>query len=285
MRSIAFVKEATRESWIGGSFESLARDLRYAWRIMRRTPILTTVVILSLALGIGANTATFSLVNTTDVAFPAGSRPERNRGDAQPISRGEATKWIQMEVLRILSRQQSCVFESRRRCTEVSLKSVLPGPTTEKVDGEYVTGDFFPALGTKPAIGRMIGPGDDRIGDTNSAVAVLSWSYWRSRLNQDPSIIGKQITVNDVRATVIGVGGREFFGIEVGKRRDLWVPVAMEPLIRHPSIRSSGDLQMNLLARLKHGTSLEQARVELRLLDQWRVADMSAGIRTRNSKI
>jgi hypothetical protein len=136
----------------------------------------------------------------------------------------------------------------------------------ERLDGEYVVGSFFPVLGVKPAIGRLIGPEDDHMG-AGSAVAVVSWAYWRSRFNLDPAILGKRILVEDVPVTVVGVTARDFSGLQVGFRQDLWLPLAMEPMIRRPSYTSSArNWWLLLVGRLKPGVSIEQARAEMALL-------------------
>ena len=118
------------------------------------------------------------------------------------------------------------------------------GLERESVDGEYVVGDYFPVLGVKPAIGRLIGPGDDQMGAPGSAVAVVSWSFWKSRFNLKPSILGKKIIVGEVPLTVIGVTRREFFGLEIWSRPEVWVPVAMEPAIHHTAQVSFGPWEL-----------------------------------------
>jgi putative ABC transport system permease protein len=94
------------------------------------------------------------------------------------------------------------------------------------VNGQSVTGDFFAVLGVKPALGRMIRPDDCSAGDALPTVAVLSWSYWKSRFNLDPAILGKSIIVRGVPVTVVGVSPPEFFGLQIGSRTDIWLPLA-----------------------------------------------------------
>lgn len=129
-------------------------------------------------------------------------------------------------------------------------------------------------------MGRLIGPRDDQLGAASAAVAVVSWSYWNSRFNLDPGILGKRIVVDGVPATVVGVAPREFFGLQVGSKPDVWLPVAMEPMIARPSRRANGQLGMKLMGRLKPGVSIGQARAEVSVLDQWRVEDLAT---TRNA--
>jgi predicted permease len=146
----------------------------------------------------------------------------------------------------------------------------------QTVDGEYVVGDFFPVLGVKPAIGRLIGPEDDRLGGAHSAVAVVSWSFWKSRFNLDPGILGKRIILQGAPVTVIGVTPREFFGLEIWSRPEVWVPTGLEPVIDH-SNRPIFGAPLALIGRLKPGVSIEQARAEMNVLFQFTLDEMSKG--------
>ena len=143
------------------------------------------------------------------------------------------------------------------------------------MDGEYVVRDYFPVLGVKPAIGRLIGPEDDQIGAAGSAVAVVSWSFWKSRFNLNPSILGKRITVDDVPLTVVGVTPREFFGLEIWSRPQVWVPAVMEPAIHHTAQVSFGLMGIKLIGRLKPGVSLEQAQAEVNVLFQFTIEEIT----------
>jgi predicted permease len=134
------------------------------------------------------------------------------------------------------------------------------GLVPQTVNGGYVDGTFFAVLGVKPAVGRLIGPEDDRSSDP-SAVAVVSWSYWKSRFNLDPAILGKQIIVEDVPVTVIGVAAPKFSGMQVESSQDFWLSLALEPA----ALRSRWD-SLWLVGRLKPGVSMEQARAEMAAL-------------------
>ena len=129
-------------------------------------------------------------------------------------------------------------------------------------------------MGVEPALGRLLRSQDDRIGG-DAAVAVLSWSYWSTRFAADPAIVGRQITINNVPVTVVGVAARRFAGIEVGTRTDLWLPTAIETMIARPSQRQSGRMFLAVMARLKPGVTIEQATAEMRVLDRPRVEDMA----------
>jgi putative ABC transport system permease protein len=128
----------------------------------------------------------------------------------------------------------------------------------------------------KAAAGRLIDRHDDQLGNAGAAVAVLSWAYWDSRFNLDPAVLGRRIVLDGAPVTVIGVTPREFFGVQVGLRSDVWVPAAMEAVIRRPSQRADGSMGIALLGRLKPGVSIEEARAEMRLLNRRRIDEIAA---------
>jgi predicted permease len=127
----------------------------------------------------------------------------------------------------------------------------MAGSDNEHVDGAYVTGSYFPVLGVKPAIGRLIGPEDDRPGAL-APVAVVSWSFWKDRFNLDPLIVGRRIVVEDVPVTIVGVAARGFTGLQLESRQEIWLP--------------SDHSALMLVGRLSPGVSLEQARAEIAVL-------------------
>jgi putative ABC transport system permease protein len=267
------ITEATREMWGWTALEALVQDVRYGLRMMRRSPGFTAVAVLSLALGIGANTAIFSLINTLMLRALPVREPEQL---VELLSTGypgdprmNYFAWKYYEHYREQNHEFSDLIGSSSSRFQVS----RDGLETETVAGEYVVGTFFPALGVQPAIGRLIGPQDDQMGAAGAAVTVLSWSYWKNRFNLDPAILGRRITVDGVPATVIGVASRAFSGLQVGFKTDLWLPVAMEPMIQRPSRRATGQLGLKLVGRLKPGASIEQARAEMSVLDQRRVEE------------
>jgi putative ABC transport system permease protein len=266
------IQEVTREMWGWSSLERLWQDARYALRGMRRTPGFTAIAVLSLALGIGANTAIFSLINTVMLRMLPVREPQQlvellNKYPDEP--RGNYFSLASYEHYR----DHNHVFSDLIGTSPARFNLRAGGLDPEPVDGECAIGNYFPALGVKPAIGRLIGPGDDRAGAADSAVAVLSWSYWKNSFNLDPRIVGKRIIAEDVPLTVIGVTPPEFFGLQVGSRPDIWVPLAMEPVMHRRSRIGLGGLR--LLGRLKPGVSFEQARAEMSVLYQFTVEERS----------
>ena len=194
---------------------ALHQDLRYALRTMRRAPVSTAVAVLSLAMGIGATTAVFTLVN----GLMFRPLPVRDPGSlVELLSRYPGEPRMNVFAWRFYEhyRQGNHVFSELIGSAPNRFRVTANGGDEEVVVGEFVTGPFFPALGIQPAIGRLVGPDDDRIGAGDPAVAVVSWSYWDSRWQRAPSIVGSRITVDGVAVTVIGVAPREFSGLQPG---------------------------------------------------------------------
>jgi len=236
--------------------ETIWLDVRYALRMMRRSPGFTVVAVLSLSLGIGANTAIFSLINTLMLRLLPVRDPEQlvellSRYPGEPRINAFSSQSYEHY------RDHNHVFSDLIGTSGPSRLNVRSeGLEPETLTGEFVVGNFFPVLGVKPSIGRLIGPEDAAI-SADSAV-VVSWNYWKRRFNLDPAIVGKQITVGDVPATIVGVTRREFFGLQIGTKTDIWLP--------HLPSRPMG---MQLIGRLKSGVSIEQTLAEMSVLFQF----------------
>ena len=256
-----------------GPIDIMIQDLRFAIRLLAKERWFTTVAVVSLALGIGANTAIFSLINTLMLRQLPVREPQQlvefmSAYPGEPRRNG--FQYAHYERVRDASTTLSDVFGF----APARLTVVRDGSSTHEVSAEYVTGNFFAALGVESVLGRVLGTLDDRMGG-GAAVAVLSWPYWNTRFAADPAIVGRQITVNNVPVTVVGVAARNFAGVWLESRPDLWVPVAMEPMIAQPSQRQSGRLFMAMFGRLKSGVSIEQVTAEMRVLDRSRVEAMA----------
>lgn len=255
-------------------FETTWKDVRYAARTLRRSPGFTAVAVASLALGIGANTAIFTLINTLMLRSLPVAHPEQlvevlSRYPGEP--RMSSFSWRHYEHFRDHNRSFSDLLAVSRARFQVAVGGRQP----ETVDGEYVAGNFFTALGVRPALGRVIEAGDDRVDSSSAASAVVSWSYWASRLQADPTVVGTVIVVNDVPATVVGVAPQEFFGLQVGLSPSVWLPAALEPAVQKPSRRMDGTLGVGMLARLRPGVTIDEALAEMRVLDRYRLEDFA----------
>lgn len=272
--SAASVKDRVRDVGWESVLDATWQDARYAVRTMRRSPGFTAVTTVSLALGIGANAAIFSLINTLMIRPLPVSHPEQL---VEPLSvypgepRTNAFAWRHYEHFRDHSESFADLLAVARARFQVSGEDVA----AETIDGEYVTGNFFAALGVRPVLGRPIEASDDRPDSATAASAVISWSSWMNRWHADPAIVGKAIAVNGVPATVIGVASPGFAGLQVGLSPELWVPAAMEPLIQRPSRRLDGTMTVALMGRLKPDVTIDRALAEMRVLDRYRIDDMA----------
>jgi predicted permease len=229
----------------------LWQDLRYALRGMRRNRIFTAIAVLSLALGIGANTAIFSLIDTVmlrplPVHEPGSLVDLLHLYPTDPWMNGAT--YDQYRYLRDHSRTLAGLIVSAPRRIAVQ---------GEEMDGELVEGNYFAMLGLTPAAGRLIDSGDDR-----AAVAVVNWDYW----TRNPAVLGQQITVQDKPVTIVGVAPKGFRGIVAEYRTQIWISVAGE---KPPYV--------SLMGRLRPGISIAQAQAELALLYRQSVDEATLG--------
>ena len=254
--------------------ETMWQDVRYAARTLRRSPGFTAVAVLSLALGIGANTAIFTLINALMLRSLPVSHPEQlvellSRYPGEP--RLSSFSWRHYEHFRDHNQSFSELLATSRARFQVAGEGIAP----ETIDGEYVAGNFFTSLGMLPALGRVINGQDDQLESPTAASAVVSWSYWTNRLHADPAIVGKAIILNGAPATIVGVAPQEFFGLQVGMKPSVWLPMAMEPMLQKPSRRMDGSLGVGMLGRLRPGVTIEQALAEMKVLDRYRLEDFA----------
>jgi predicted permease len=248
----------------------LAADLRYAWRSLRQAPVFTAVAVLSIALGIGANAAIFTLVDQVLLRLLPVTDPARMvllkgpTGDQHYGSNyGDDTLSYPMyEDIR----DHNDVFDGMFCRYPLAVQIGFNG-STERANGELVSGSYFPVLGVGAAAGRVFGPEDDRVAGGHP-LAVLSYGYWTSRFLRDPSIIGKALLINNQMLTVIGVAQEGFAGLDVGETTQVFVPVMMKaqmtPVYLRDSIGSRRSRWVNVFGRLKSNVTAEQAQAHLR---------------------
>ncbi len=270
------VKEDVREMWGWTTFERLAQDARYAVRTLRRTPVFTAVAVLSLALGIGANTSVFSILDAVLLKSLPVSRPGELRiftwtrhGD-EPVGmdshsgysvyddRGRdvdgSFSYPAYEVFRRQLPQFSDVMAYAQ-----NQFTVAAGGITDLAFGHYVSGNYFTGLGAQAWIGRSLLPSDDN--PSSPRVAVLTYRYWSRRLGSDPGIVGRAIEVDREPVTVVGVMPPSFQGLEPGRAIDLFVPLSMLPETGPPyySLAAPNFWWVQIFGRLKPGVSEETA--------------------------
>lgn len=240
----------------------LWNDIRYALRLMRRSPGFTAVAVLSLALGIGANTAIFSLFNTIVLQQLPVAHPEQlveflRTYPGEPRGNGYYG-WATYQHFR----DHNHSFSVMTGMSFDNLAKVqADGSEPETMILENVVGNYFAVLGLKPAIGRLISS-EDIPANGAGDVAVVSWAYWNSKFHRDPAILGKRLLVNDVPMTIIGVAPRAYTGPRIGVRTDVWRPQEKD--------------DVSMIARLKPGATIEQARAEASVLNQFAIEQRAA---------
>ena len=248
----------------------LLADLRYTLRTLRRVPLFTTVAVLSMAFGIAANTAVFTLLDQVILRkLPVSHPAELVQVDARGMENfsggmGDGTE-LSFPMYRDL-RDENTVFAGMFCRAQTSLHVGHNG-RTEQVAGELVSGSFFPVLGVQPAIGRLFTADDDRT-PGGHPVAVLGFAHWRSRFNGDPAIVGRSITVNGQSLEVIGVVQQGFEGLDIGQPVQLYVPVSMQPKMGPAWLQLEGRRfrWVQVYARLRNSMTPETAQAGIQPL-------------------
>jgi predicted permease len=254
--------------------ENLLQDIRFGLRMLRKNPGFTSAAVLILALGIGANTAVFTIINglmlrTLPVRDPGRLVELLHQYPGEPAFNGFS--WDAYRIIHDGNHVFSDLIVGSLNFFTVRADKLQP----QTVFGGNVGGTFFQALGLRAAAGRLIGPEDVHMG-YHAPVAVVSWSFWKSRFDLYPGIIGKEIIVDDAPVTIVGVTQRGFYGLSEEAKQDIWLPVSLGP---------SPGWGFALLGRLKPGVSVEQARAEMAVLFQTVVNAPDAGPFVRRMKL
>jgi predicted permease len=245
---------------------NFAQDLKYALRMLGKNPGFTIVAVITLALGIGANTAIFSLTDQVllrmlPVGHPKelvilrspGPSPGRNWNDGPG---GTSFSYPAYEDLR--DRNQVLSGLLARFSTQVS---VAAQGSSELANGELVTGNYFTVLEVEPAMGRVFGAEDETAPGANPVV-VLSYGYWKRRFGLDPGILNKQLAVNGHPLTVVGVSRAGFSGVQVGQAPDLFIPITLKAQMtpNWDGLADRDDHWLAMIGRLKPGMSVAKAQ-------------------------
>jgi predicted permease len=259
-------------------FETFFKDLRYGARSLLKSPMFTVVVTLTLALGIGANTAIFTLVNAVMIRSLPVEHPEGlyvlgastkmgQRVSDTPEERDDSL--FSYPLYQDFSQQED-LFSQVAALSSYPIdvfatdEAPTPGEPMERFQARLVTGNFFSVLGVPPAVGRTFSPADNRTPGAHP-VAVISHGLWTRKFAQDPDIVNRTIDLSGTRYTVLGVTPPNFRGVTVGHSTDVWVPMAMQAEIeRVPSVLDDRHtMWLRILGRLETGVSAEagEARV------------------------
>ncbi len=246
--------------------ETTLQDVRYGARMLRKNPIFTAVAVLTLALGIGANTAIFSLVNSVMLRFLPVEKPEElvqvlrrsPRQGGQVVSIFTNPIWEQF-------RDRQVVFSGTFAWGPARF-DLARGGEARYANGLWVSGDFFRTLGVRPALGRLISDADDRRGCAGAAV--LSYSFWQEHFGGAESALGGTISLDNHAYPVIGVAAPGFYGLEVGTRFDVALPICATAVSdgAEPTLDHRSWWWLKVMGRLRSGTSPEQASAQLGVL-------------------
>jgi len=258
----------------GRWLDHVRRDVGYALRGLRQHAGFTAVVVLTLSLGIGANTAIFSLVDALLLRAIPASHPERlvaigNVQRVNSLSVGSPRTDLYSYPLYRDLRDHNDVFSglyANGTAGRLEVRSAGPGDLveSERPRGRAVSANYFDVLGVHAALGRVFRSDEDRVAGAGADL-VLSNGYWRRAFGGDPGVIGRTVSVNDVPMTVIGVMPPDFTGDIVAQRTDVWIPVSMQSVLQPPRewLTDRGSSWLLLMGRRKRGVSFEQARQEM----------------------
>ena len=251
------IRESARETWTFHGIETLTQDVRYAWRSLMKNPGFTVVTLLSLTLGIGANTAIFSLINALMIRpLPGVDQPDRlvrltNGNYSYPL----------FETL-----ESHRVFANTVAFTQTRTPAAVNG-VPQWTQTELVSGDYYAALGVRPMLGRTLSPNDEH---SRQPVAVLSHGFWTRAFSADPGVLGKTLQINQLDLTIVGVTPPEFAGVVVGSPTDVMVPITLAPSVMtslgSDVLTNQSAIWVELMARLPAGRSLAQIDAELQVV-------------------
>jgi predicted permease len=267
--SLEAVKDRTRDVGWETALESVWRDVRYSARVLRQSPGFTLAVVVALALGLGATTAIFGLLDAVILKSLPVKNPE--------------------ELVLVRSPGHYGVFQAFREESEAfvdlfgsggvtALDVEIEGGLRERASISLVSGAYFSTLGVAAARGRTFTADDDRVPGQH-AVAVIGDGYWQRRFGRDPRVLGQTIRIGSIPITIIGVTPPGFFGEEVGAAPDLWVPLTMwgHVVPGRNLLQSPGTSWVRMVGRIRPGIEMAQAEARLTSIAQREVADVFSG--------
>jgi predicted permease len=298
--------EKSHTAWGWRWFEEFTQDAGYGLRLLHRNPSFTAVAVCTLALGIGANTAIFSLIDAVMLKMLPVEKPEQLvllnwvalgwpymihslTGDSNRDKSGRSTSTSFSYPIFEDIRAHAHALSGVLAFADAGRVNVGISGETGVAQGQLVSGEFFNTLGVPASIGRTITPADDEPGA--NPVATLSYNYWVRRFGRDPQIIGKTVTVNGAVFTLVGVAAPEFFGVQPGASTDIWLPLRTQPLVdpgwiayatpgEVSKFTARDDWWVLIMGRLKPGESEQQLRAGLDVI----VQQQSSGIQKPPAK-
>jgi predicted permease len=268
------LKEKSHMAWGWDWLESFGQDIEYGSRAMLRSPALTIVALLSLALGIGANTAIFSLLD----AVMLRSLPVRDpanlillgKGNVSGITDDFARTQLYSYPFYRQMREENQVFSDTAAI--FSMTNDIHGFVEGRIESEpmsvqLVSGTYFTTLGVRAFVGRTLDDADDN-SEGDHSVAVISYAWWKRSFARDPNVLNRKLKLGATTYNIIGVAPREFFGTKVGEAPDMWVPLSMVKVVppNYGGYKDNFSESLLIMARLKPGISISEATSNVNLL-------------------
>ena len=264
------MKEAHRDGRTWRWIEDAVHDARYALRTLRRNPAFAVVATLTLALGIGANTALFSVIDALILRKLPVARPNDLVLFAVNEGSGPLNTYFSHPLYEDF-RDHATTLSGTALFVDIVRRPLRVGPEAaadaQPVRSSAVSGNFFSVLGVQAAHGRTLTDNDDRRGAAEP-VAVISHEYWISRFGADPDVVGRRVTMSDVPLTIVGVAPAGFFGADIGAAPDLWWPIQLTPRLDPDSTNTLSQRNsewLRIIGRLRPGSTLAAANAEMRV--------------------
>lgn len=274
--SATLLKEKSHMTWGWGWLEGLMQDVHYGVRAMLRSPVLTAVALVSLALGIGANTAIFSLINAVMLRSLPVKQPSQlvllGKGQWNGISDGFPITELYSYPFYREFQKKNAVFSDVAAIfsmTNSAHGTVVGRDLAEPMRVQLVSGTYFSTLGVEAVMGRTLTDDDDRV-EGASPVVVVSDAWWKRALGSDPAVLSRKLKLGDTIFDIVGVAPPEFFGTMVGDAPDMWVPLAMMQSVP-PGWKGYGDNfeeSLWIMGRLKPGVTMEAASANINVVYQ-----------------
>ena len=268
------LKQKSHMAWGWDWLESFVHDIAYGSRAMLRSPALTTVALLSLALGIGANTAIFSLLDAVMLRSLPVRDPAKlillGKGNISGITGDFARTELYSYPFYRQMREENQVFSDTAAIFSMTndVHGFVEGRTeSEPMNVQLVSGTYFTTLGVRAFVGRTLNDADDN-SEGDHPVAVISYAWWKRSLAQDPNVLNRKLKLGATTYNIIGVAPPEFFGTKVGEAPDMWVPLSMVKEVppHYGGYKDNFSESLLIMARLKPGISISEATSNVNLL-------------------
>ena len=257
-------KEECRDARGITFLESHLQDIRYALRTLRNSPVFTVIAIFTLALGIGANTAIFSLIDTVVLRMLPVRNPQElvQLSHLDPARGGQGDLYFTNAIWEQVRDHQDDLFSSALAWSTDRF-DLAQGGAVQNANGIFVSGDFFNALGVRPAAGRLLTVSDDQSGCP--ALAVISYGFWQDHFAGSPNLLGSTLSLNHHPFQIIGVSSPGFYGLDIGTKFDVAIPICSAPVFdgQHSRIEARSWWWLSIMGRLKPGITPQQLKPRL----------------------